>query len=363
MRKIYLDNIRYFTIINVVLFHVIYMYNGQNIPVVLGPFHEHQIQDIFQYIVYPWIMVLLFIISGISSNYYLRKYTNYSFIIDRTVKLLVPSTIGLFVFGWVLGYYNMLLSEAFSKIPSNINIFLLFFIMCLSGTGVLWFNHVLWINSIILIIFLKFEKNRIYKYCKNINFIILISFGFGLFLFAQILNTPVIVMYRFGIYAFAFLLGYFVFSYENNIKLLEDNYIFLTLISTIFGILFIYKYNGENYASIEIYSSVLNISYSWFACLSIMGIGKKFFDKEYKFTKFMRQKSYGIYVFHYLFLTSTAYYLNKYSNFYPFIHYILVGFSSFLGSIILYEIFSRIPLINWCVLGIRKNNKKYLKLE
>ena len=66
MRKFYIDNIRYLTIIIVVLFHVFYIYNGQDIPGVIGPFHKNQIQDIFQYIVYPWIMVILFIVSGIS---------------------------------------------------------------------------------------------------------------------------------------------------------------------------------------------------------------------------------------------------------------------------------------------------------
>ena len=110
MRKYYLDNIRYFTIINVVLFHAIYMYNGQSNYGVLGPLYKNQIQDLFQYIAYPWIMVLLFITSGISSKYYLDKYNKSNYIHDRIIKLLVPSTIGLLVFGWDQGYYNMLLS-------------------------------------------------------------------------------------------------------------------------------------------------------------------------------------------------------------------------------------------------------------
>ena len=363
MRKFYLDNIRYFTIIIVVLFHVIYMYNGQSIPGVIGSTNKNQIQDVFQYIVFPWMMVLLFIISGISSYYYLQKYSNTSFISDRTVKLLVPSTIGTFIFGWVQGYYNMLLSDAFSKITPNTNKFFLYLIMSISGTGVLWFNQVLWIYSIILIIIKKYEKNKIWYFCKDHNFIIIISLGFGLYLSAQILNTPLILVYRFGIYGYAYLLGYFVFSHEENIRHLESNYILLTCISIIFGILYIYKYFGENYALKEIFSSFLSVSYSWFACLSIIGIGKLFFDKEYKFTKIMKEKSYGIYVFHYLFLSSTAYYLHKFTNLHPFINYILVGFSSFLGSIILFEIMSKIPFINWCVLGINKNKNLNLKIN
>ena len=146
MRKYYLDNIRYFTIINAVFFHVIFMYNWQSNPGVIGPFYKNHIQDLFQYIVYPRIMVLLLIISEISSKYYLNKYDKSSYIHDRAVKLLVPSTMGLLVFGWVQGYYNMQLSEAFLKIPSNINKLVLFLIMCISGTGVPCLNQVLCIN-------------------------------------------------------------------------------------------------------------------------------------------------------------------------------------------------------------------------
>ena len=54
-------------------------------------------------------------------------------------------------------------------------------------------------------------------------------FRFLLYLSAQILNTPIIVVYRFGIYGYAFLLGYFVFCHESNIKHLESNYKFLCL--------------------------------------------------------------------------------------------------------------------------------------
>ena len=233
--------------------------------------------------------------------------------------------------------------------------------MCVSGTGVLWFNQVLWINSIILIFILKYEKNRISFFCENyLNFITILSLGIGLYLSAQILNTPIVVVYHFGIYGYSYLLGYFVLSHENNIKHLESNYIFLVFLSIIFGILFCYKYKGLNYALKENFCSFLSVAYSWFTCLSILGIGKIFFNKEYSFTKFMREISYGIYIFHYLFLSSTAYYLHKYTQLFPFLHYIIVGYSSFFGSLLLFEIMSKIPFINWCVLGISKNKKNML---
>ena len=358
MRKYYLDNIRYFIIITVVLFHIIYMYNGQKIPGVIGAFHENQIQDIYQYIVYPWFMILLFIISGISSNLYLQKYNN--FLYDRTIKLLVPSTLGVFVFGWAQGYYNIKLSGADLKIPEDININFYIFIMCMSGIGVLWFNHVLWLNSVLLILIKKFEKNKIYIFFDNINinYFSIMFLGFGLFFSAQILNTPIVVVYRFGVFIYAFLIGYFILSKEKNIYYLEVNYIFLLFISIIFCVLYIFLNYGKNFADKEVFSSKLSIGYAWFSCLTILGIGKKFFDKEYKFTIFMKKNSYGIYVFHYLFLSSTAYYLNKYTDLCPFIQYVLVGISSFLGAILLFNIMSKIPYIRWFVLGINNSTKK-----
>ena len=70
MRKLYIDNIRWITVVLVVLYHVIYMFNGIETFGVIGPFSDVQYQDAFQYIVYPWFMLLLFVISAGTS---LRK--------------------------------------------------------------------------------------------------------------------------------------------------------------------------------------------------------------------------------------------------------------------------------------------------
>ena len=107
MRKYYLDNIRWMTVVLVVIYHVIYMFNGVQLFGVIGPFSKVQYQDAFLYLVYPWFMTLLFVVSGMSARYYLENHSVKEFIKTRTRKLLVPSTIGLFVFQWILGYFNM----------------------------------------------------------------------------------------------------------------------------------------------------------------------------------------------------------------------------------------------------------------
>ena len=53
MRKYYLDNIRWMTVVLVVIYHVIYMFNGVQLFGVIGPFSKVQYQDAFLYLVYP----------------------------------------------------------------------------------------------------------------------------------------------------------------------------------------------------------------------------------------------------------------------------------------------------------------------
>ena len=72
----------------------------------------------------------------------------------------------------------------------------------------------------------------------------------------------------------------------------------------------------------------------------------------------MSKKSWGIYVFHYLPLACVAYYLRSFtSELLEGIVYIVVGISAFAGALLLYEIISRIPIIRWCVLGLKKEKK------
>lgn len=101
MRVNYIDNIRSITVILVVLYHVFFIFSSITPEISVGCFNKIQYQDIILYILHPWIMIILFIIAGMSSRFYLSEHTIKEFIIARSEKLLIPSTIGLFVFGWV----------------------------------------------------------------------------------------------------------------------------------------------------------------------------------------------------------------------------------------------------------------------
>ena len=56
-------------------------------------------------------MSLLFLLAGISARYSLQKISGKEWFKSRTRKLLVPATIGLFVFQWMTGYFNTQVSS------------------------------------------------------------------------------------------------------------------------------------------------------------------------------------------------------------------------------------------------------------
>ena len=357
MRKYYLDNVRWMTVVLVVIYHVIYMYNGIVTDGVIGPFYEKQYQDGVQYILYPWFMILLFIVAGMSSRYDLERHTVKEFIRSRTRKLLVPSTIGLFVIGWIQGYISMSISDAFSTISDAVPGFVLYLIMVLSGTGVLWFIQMLWIFSLILSIIRKHEKGKLYEFCGRINMAGLMLLVIPVYLSGLILNTPVIVVYRFGIYGFVFFLGYFVFAHDGVVDRLSKYAIPLIGAMTILGVIYIVLHYGDNYAVAPTVSSIPAVAYGWAACLAILGSMKRWGDSMPKLAGAMSKRSFGFYVFHYLPLSAAAYLLHKYTDLSAMPSYLLTALAALAGSFVLYEAISRIPVIRWCVLGIKKERK------
>lgn len=359
MRKYYIDNIRSWTIILVVIYHVIYMFNSVITDGVIGPITKANGVDVVQYLLYPWFMVILFIISGMCSKYYLEKHTEKEYIKARTRKLLVPSTIGLLFFGWLQGYFNMAISHAFDNMPTKIPGVVLYLIMCVSGTGVLWTIQVMWILSMVLLLVRKVEKGRLLKIGEKTKIIPLILLGILVWAFAQILNTPVIVVYRFGIYGISFLLGYYVFSHEAVTDILKKYCVPLLIFASVLGIIYAWMDYGKNYTMAPNVNNPLAVAYCWMMCLAILGCMKKWGNHSSSVSRFLSEKSFGLYVFHYLTLSSCAYYLTTYTEIPGVVIYLLTAVAAFAGALILYEIISRIPILRWCVLGIKKE-KKYV---
>ena len=172
MRKHWIDNLRWVTVLLVLLYHVIYFFNNKGVFGGIGGWGAypewHQYQDVVMYILYPFFMPLLFLLAGISARYALEKQTGKEWFRARTRKLLVPGTIGLFVFQWMTGYFNTLVAGRGAELaaapgPGK-------YIMCaLSGIGPLWFIQLLWLLCLVLLLIRALDrKDKFWNACGRL---------------------------------------------------------------------------------------------------------------------------------------------------------------------------------------------------
>ncbi len=288
------------------------------------------------------------------SRYYLESHTHKEFIKSRTVKLLVPSTIGLFVFQWILGYHNMMVGgalEQMAMVPKPV----MYLIMCVSGTGPLWFIQMLWLFSLFLAAIRRIEKDRFYKLCGRSDVIILLLMALVIWGAAQVLNTPVIIVYRFVIYGVSFLIGYFILSHDHVIEKLSKARIPLAVFAFVLMPSFVIYYWQKPYAEHIVLDTLLCNVYAWITTLAIIAFMSKYGNFDNVISRFMNRQSWGLYLFHYLPLAVSAWYLHVYVRDMPvLIVYLLTALAAFTGAYILNVMISRVPVVRWCVLGIKK---------
>jgi glucans biosynthesis protein C len=308
-------------------------------------------QDAILYFVYPWFMVLLFLIAGISSRYALNKCSDKEFLKSKVTKLLVPSTLGLFVYQWIGGYLNVKIGGGLDYMPS----FLRYPIFVLSGTGPLWFIQMLFLFSALLVLIRKLKvSEKLWELCGKSNIIILILLVIPIWGAAQILNMPVITTYRFGIYFMVYLIGYFVFSHDEVQDKVERIHIPMLLVAVVLGIGYTIFYFGQNYADAACLQSIFTNVYLWIAVLAILGCGKAWFDRTSRFAEYMTKASFGLYIVHYPIVLIACYVLINYLELPIILTYLLALLLELVLTTVVYEFFRRIPVVRYLVLGIKK---------
>lgn len=355
MRKHYLDNLRWATVILVLVYHVFYIFNGLGIPGAIPGAKNIPAFDWAAGLIYPWFMVLLFVIAGMSARYALQKRTAKQFLRERAVKLLLPSTLGLFAVHWITGYLNIKIGGGLEYIPKP----LLYPISALSGIGPLWFIQMLFLFSCALILLRKADReDKIWALCGKADVPFILSLSVLIFGAAQILNMPVLTMYRFGIYFTAFLIGYYVFSHEEVQARIEKMRVPMACLTLAGAALYAGRWGGMDYTAPRCLESLITNLYLWAAVLALLGFGRRYLNVETAFSRYMARSSFGVYILHYPGLMLTGYILHSRFNFRPAVNYALALGLETAFSFAAYELFKRIPLVNLLVLGMSRKTEK-----
>lgn len=355
MRKHYLDNLRYSIVLLVVFYHIIYIFNS--VGVITNVIIQGVPQmDIFLYIIYPWFMPCLFLISGISTKYALEKQTGKQFLKKRAKTLLIPSIAGIFLIGWFNGFVTNHYNDMFAGSGDLIPGFIKYFIYCFAGIGPLWYIHQLFVAYLVLMLIRKMDRNnKLYTLGGKVNIVALILLTVAVWISSMLFNTPLIEVYRNGIYVFMLLLGYYVFSHDHVITLLEKFKFLFLGIGIVSGIAFTVYFWGQNYSLMaNLQHPVTNI-FAWFMTLALLGLSKTWLDKEYAFTRYMRKRNFAFYVLHYSLLMILTYLIDLHFDVPALAFYFILIILMTILLPLAYEIVSRIPIIRSLLLGIYEN--------
>lgn len=351
MRKPFLDHLRYCIVLLVIFYHIFYLFNSvgviTNVAIPGIP-----ALDVVMYPLYPWFMVALFLISGICARYSLQKQTSKAFLKSKVRRQLIPSIAIVFILGWTSGWVTSQYTDMFGTNSALVPGLAKYLIWCLSGIGVLWFLHELLLAEVVLVLIRKMDrKDRLWQLGGKANIVILCFLALALWGSAQILNTPLIEIYRNGIYIFSFLIGFFVFSHDHIQELLAKWAPALLVGSGVLAVIYTVTAWGKNYSEMSHLKSFLTNVYAWFATLAVLGSGKRWLDRETKFTRYMASRSFGFYVLHYPLLALGAYAMDKLLHLPVWSMYLLLPVMMLVVLPPIVAILKRIPVLKTLVLG------------
>lgn len=352
MKRIYfLDNLRWMTVLLVIIYHIFYIFNCSGVP---SNFTAKGIPcfDAFLLFVYPWFMILMFAIAGCSARYALQKRSGKEFIKDRNKRIFIPCIAGMFAYGWIVGYIGLQYSadaEAMQAVPKPI----LAIIIILSGTGPLWFGQLLFVICLILMLIRKLDKNqKLLALGEKATLPVLIAFMIPIWLSSYVLIMPMVTIYRLGIYGLAFLLGYYVLSHEKIQERLAKSTVWLMWSALLLGIIIIIYYYGQNYSELSFLQKPLINAYAWLMTIALFGIGKKYLNLQNQFTIFMTSRSQSYYLLHYVLISLLGWFCLEKLTFLTFgAYYSIIAIGIAILLPLATELLLRIPVLNKLLLG------------
>lgn len=236
-------------------------------------------------------MEMFFFLAGFFSILIIKKKGVDYFINSRVTKLIIPFvTIYIFlclIFSIVAGFKVYDIYSAFF--------------------GHLWFIYTL---LLLIVLTLVLEKFNLLYSVKFKTFLLAFLVSFSSILFK---DQDTLIFYSFIVYLPSYLLGIFIFSYKNDIKI---RYFFLLIMFTI--ILLITKFflklneNEENINSIYMFCDMIDLVVAYPIIIILFFIFKNLIDlKNNKFLKIMTESSLYIYLFHHPFVPFFAYIFDR----------------------------------------------------
>lgn len=343
MRKYYIDNLRWITILLLIPYHAAMAWNVWGEPNYIYYGNSQVISSIVVFLS-PYFMPLMFLIAGISARSALQKRTIGQYVLERARKLLVPFITGTILImplmtyiadrfnygyqGGLLQHYTVFFTR-FTDLTGSDGGF---------SVGQFWFLLYLFVMSLITAGIVSLQGKIIPRKDACIPLALFFFWGLPLPFLSELLSVG---GKSFAEYTYIFLAGYYLFSKEEVAGKAEQyKWIFLCtgLTASICNV-YLFIWSDTQHALLNMAAKHVS---EWFMINSLIGIGKRYLDFSGKVSKYMSQRSYTFYIFHFIWLILFQYLLSDICDSNTFLLYALPVLLAYGATLACCEICSRI---------------------
>lgn len=313
MRKHYIDNLRWLTLLLLVPYHTAMAWNYWGEPNYIF-FEGNRLISSIVVFFSPYFMPLLFVLAGISTRLALEKRTIGQYLAERVKKLLLPFLFGTIALMPIMSYIGDRFNYGYSG--GFFRHYAVFFTKFTDLTGAdggfslgqFWFLlYLLVISAACVGVLSLLKKIKPAKAAKSVPFWAVILLGLPLPLLSDILSIGGKSLAE---YTYLFLLGYFVFSDDKTIAKAEKYSPVLLPLGIAASVLNVYLFlwSGKDYGLINDIAKYLS---EWLMIIALIGIAKRCFNKSGKLSDYMKTRSFLLYIYHFIWVVAAQYLLHK----------------------------------------------------
>lgn len=355
-RKYYIDNLRILCILLLFPFHAAMCFNAFGDGFYVWFSGSKALSQIVIG-VYPWWMSLLFVLAGMSTLYALKRRTAAQYAKERVLKLLIPLVFGLLIIVPPQTYIADVFNCGYTG--NYFEHYSVFFGKLTDLTGQdgaftpahLWFILYLFVISMVTLPLTAWYAKKEKKMpVGKLPLPVILSFFVVTKLSTAILDLGGKSV---GGFLVLFLLGFFVISDEQVQEKLEKNAFPLGIAWILLIIARCTMYGLD--ASGDVADVFFLVGYAmleWIGILAAIGLGRKFLNKNWKFTQYFAPAAFPMYFFHQTVLVAVAFFTAMLTRNVP-IAWLVIVILSFTLTVAVYELFKRCPVTRF-MFGIKK---------
>ena len=346
MRKHYLDNLRWITILLLIPYHTAMAWNVWGEPYYISFAGNRIIRSIVVFFS-PYFMPLLFVLAGMSTKYALQKRTYKEYVIDRVKKLLIPFVFGAMVLMPVMAYFADKFHGTYSE--GFFQHYAVFYTRYTDLTGAdggfsvgqFWFLLYLFVISIVGGGVIQLTKKVGFTTKYTIPFWLVILMGIPLPAFSEWLSIGGKSLVE---YTYLFMIGYFVFTDEKIIVTAEKYSLLFFGIGFAATVLDVYLFiwSDKQYALLNTVAKYVS---EWMMIVALIGLAKKYLNFNGKISNYMIKRSFLFYIYHFIWVVSFMYLLYEICGNRTTILFIGTILLSYFMTFVCCEISIRIPFL------------------